>query len=415
MTNANGSNGLKDLFAVASNRAFGQIILFLSTLYCTTFFDPAAFGALGLFMSVVALLVQFTSGRADAVALASKQPNTARRYIGISYRLNGLFFLLIATVCVFAILGGANPIWGLLPISILITSLVQYVLPAQITLLGHARKAARPVGIASCITGFVQVLTAFLWPTTTALILSRVTGNVVGATAVFRSLREGMGFARTHKLTRRNLRPVKREFMLGAPSATLTILGFQIPVYLLSFWGQPELVGYYWFGFNLLLTPYLVIAASFRPLFARQVIGKIKQGAASQFMLKSTGIAIVLGVVFSAGMTFLALSIIALFLPSTWAPAVLFTQAIALMLVGLIATTPLNAAATALRIQQQALWFNFAQLCLRTVALILTYWLTNDAILAVFVFAAVSLTLSLGYCALIMRSSLASQTRVVMP
>ncbi|WP_208347306.1 lipopolysaccharide biosynthesis protein [Pseudaestuariivita rosea] len=388
-----------DLAIVITGRAFGQGILFLSTLYCAAFFDPSAFGLLGLFTAIVAILAQLSAGRCDVIALACKTKHGTKRFIGLSYKLNLIVFSLLIVFSGLAVAMGAALIWLALPFAVIANSVIQYILPAQMTSIGQRQHASRPIGLSAASTALFQVLAAWVSPTANALILTRMAGPTIGGVSAWQECLQGFRYAMKTKLTARIVKPVWRELTLGGPSAIMTILGFQVPVYFLTALDEMDQVGYYWLGFNLLLTPYLVVAASFRPIFARLVVEKIKLDGADDFLRWATVWAVLVGFASAFGLALGAHYIIEIALGSAWAASQPFVTSVAIMMVGLIATTPLNAAATALRQRRAALIINAAQLVMRAIAIAAAYALTQDTVIAIQAFAITSLTLSFLYCA----------------
>jgi hypothetical protein len=392
-----------DLLVVMSNRAVGQLLLLASTLYCARYFAPSDFGLVGLFSAGVAVLGQLTSGRAEAVALAVRRTRAARHFIMLAYLGNVIFFVITGLLAAIVILSGhAGSQWYLitaLPFAVVLMSLNQYVLPAQVTLLGSKRAAGRQIGVASATTAALQIVSAWLWPTAAALVLARTAGPASGMASVARYVGQGLSDAWHHgrRISRRQLRPVWREFIYSAPASMLTVVGFQLPVFYLSWIGATEQVAFYWLGFNLLLVPYLVFSSSFRPLFLRLLVTRLNTAGLARFMARASLIAFVGGCILSILLAAAAWELVLRFLPTEWAEARYYTFALALMLIGLITTMPMNTAVSALRIQRGNLSFNVVQTIARAVTLMTGDLLGLNTTEVVLAFAAVSCATSFAY------------------
>jgi O-antigen/teichoic acid export membrane protein len=364
-----------DLVLVMSNRALGQVLLLGSTLYCARYFAPADFGLAGLFSASIAVLSQLTSGRSEAVALAVRQGRAARHFIMLAYLANLSFFAAASLVAVAIILSGlAGQQWHLiaaLPLAVMFMSVNQYVLPAQMTLLNAKRAAGRQVGVASAMTALLQFAAAFFWPTSAALVLARTAGPAFGTASVAQFVRQGLADVWRHgpRVSRRYVRPVWREFCYSAPASILTVVGFQLPVFYLSWSGATEQVAFYWLGFNLLLVPYLVFSSSFRPLFLRLIVTRLNTPGLARFMARSSLIAFVGGCIISVLLAAVSWELVLRYLPPEWAEARFYTSALALMLIGQVTTMPINAAVSALRTQRANLVFNVVQTFARAIAL----------------------------------------------
>ncbi|MCG7575056.1 hypothetical protein MHM39_15915 [Phaeobacter sp. CNT1-3] len=384
-------------------RAAGQALLLLSTLYVTPFIGPREFGYVGLFTSTVAIASQLTSGRAEAVALASRSKHGKAHFIAIAYALNLMAFgvlVVIGLVAQFFVSEHLVSIALLLfPIAVLMQSLNQYVLPAQITMEGRKSRSGRQVGVAAAATSVFQVLAAHFAPTATALMTARSLGQTLGGVSAFGFVASGVGRARAvlSNWSWRRLQPIWREFLLSSPSAILTILAFQLPVYLFGFFGLVDEVGLFWLGFNLLFTPYLVISASIRPLFLDNV-SRVLSGHELKPMLRKFclygGIG---GGALSLGVSLMSWFVIARFLPEQWMDAREFVVALAIIVIGLSIALPFNAAVPALRSQRPNFAMNLIQLIARAVALFIPLSVGASPATALFAMAFTSLLVSLGY------------------
>jgi O-antigen/teichoic acid export membrane protein len=403
MSRSTAGSFANDLFVVMSNRAVGQVLLLVSTLYCARYFAPADFGLVGLFSASIAVLSQLTSGRAEAVALAVRRPAAARHFIMLAYLANLTFLGVASSAAIMVILSGvAGPHWYLvaaLPLAVVLMSVNQYVLPAQMTLLNAKRTAGRQVGVASAMTAVLQLASALFWPTAAALVLARTAGPATGTASVGRFVHQGLSdvWFNGRRVSRRFLRPVWREFIYSAPASILTVVGFQLPVFYLSWLGATDQVAFYWLGFNLLLVPYLVFSSSFRPLFLRLVVTRLNTPGLPRFMARSSLIAFVGGCTISILLAAASWELVLRFLPTEWAEARYYTSALALMLIGLITTMPINAAVSALRIQRANLIFNVTQTIVRAVVLMAGNWIGLNLTEVVLAFSAVSAVTSFAY------------------
>lgn len=394
---------IKDVFAVMASRAAGQAVLLASTLYVTPFIGPREFGFVGLFTATASIVCQVTSGRAEAVGLAARSPRGGRFFIGLAYVFNFAAFVVLMALALGAQVFVATPELRfailLFPVAVLLQSLNQYVLPAQITHQGRNKLAGRQVGIAAAVTAAGQVLAAHILPTSGALIFARAGGQAVGSFSALQFLRTGVAQARAlvANWSWRRIRPVYRELFLSAPSAILTVLAFQVPVYFFAMFGLVEQIGLFWLGFNLLFTPYLVISASIRPIFLRNV-SRVVYGPE---LIPTLRRASILGAVLGGGLAFCVAAVAWVFigqlLPPEWLTAREFTVALAIMIVGLSAALPFNAAVPALRSQRPNFVMNLIQLGARAGVLFAALWAGWGPAHGLFAMAVVSLIISLGY------------------
>jgi O-antigen/teichoic acid export membrane protein len=395
--------GYKDIFAIVLSRAAGQALLLLSTLYVASFIGPRAFGYVGLFTSTVAIACQLTSGRAEAVALAARTSRGKKHFIAIAYALNlaafgGLVFA--AGISQFFVENNILSIAIMLfPVAVLMQSLNQYVLPAQITMDGRKSLAGRQVGIAAAMTSALQVVAAHFAPTAAALIGARTSGQCLGAASAAAFVTSGVSRAMT--ILRAGswwrARPIAREFLLSSPSAILTILAFQLPVYLFGFFGLVDEIGLFWLGFNLLFTPYLVISASVRPLFLHTISRVLYEAELKPLLRKSCLYGGMAGAALALAISLASWFLIARFLPPEWLGARSFVVALAIIVIGLAVALPFNAAVPALRSQRPNFVMNLIQFIARALALFVPLWLGAAPATALFAMAFTSLLVSLVY------------------
>lgn len=397
------TSAAKDLLAVVMSRAAGQALLLVSTLLVTPFFSPKEFGLVGVFTSTVAILCQLTSGRAEAVALAASSAKATQHFIGLAYLFNisavVILFVLAVPLAVFMGDIQMGIIILLFPIAVLMMSINQYVLPAQITVMGHNRLAGRQIGISAATTATLQLIAAYTAPVAVSLVGARVVGPVTGGLSAWRFVRMGLKDAgavyRNWSFYR--LRPVWREFLLSSPSAILTVLAFQIPVYVFGLFGRIDEIGLFWLGFNLLLTPYMVISASFRPMFLRKVTAELHSATLPKLMWKACCLCGLAGGGLALAVSAVAWVIISQFMPESWLLAREFTVSLAIMVIGLSLALPFNAAVPALRSQRPNFVMNVIQLLGRGVVFYTALRLGFAPSVALFAMAFTSLLISIAY------------------
>lgn len=392
-----------DVLVITIGRSTGHLFLFASTIYCARILAPESFGVAGIFASIVSMASQVTGLRGEAVALSSRGSRTSSAYIGIAYLFN-TYFLAAGMVVVFLYFalnqGNEYAVMTLfVPLAAFLSSINQFVLPAQLALSGKQRLYGRVAGITSVSTAIFQVVGAWFWPTASSLALARTAGPMGGLATIVPYLRVGFISAWNirRRLRRRILRPVLHELAYQAPAAMLSTLAFQIPTYIFGIMGQAEATGSYWLSFNLMFLPYLIVASSFRPIYVRLVVARLPGQAAADYVVRSTKYAALLGVVVAVLVAIGSSLAVTHLLGGQWGEASGFASVLSVMLAGLIVQTPITAAVSALKLQRLNLFYNMVHVVVRLVAFSVTYLLTESALLAVAAFAVSALVVCVGY------------------
>ncbi len=392
-----------DLLLITFGRSLGQLVLFASTVYCASFYGPEAFGVAGIFASLVSIASQVTGLRSETVALSSRGRRSSEVFISISYLSNIAFLaVLLPSSVAYAVANwDSDYAFTLLfaPLAAFFISINQFILPAQLAIAGRQRNYGRVAGLTSTATAILQTLGAWFWPIAPALIFARTFGPIGGTLTVPGELWTGLkgAWAIKARLQMRYLRPVLHEFLYQVPAAIISTLAFQIPVYFFGLLGLSSSTGAYWFSFNLIFLPYLIVASSFRPIYVRQVVAKIPQGDAVPFVLQTTLWAALVGVITALGVAVSSWFIVTRFLGEEWREAAEFSVVLSILLAGLVVQTPITACSSALKLQRANLIYNVVQVVVRMIALVLSYWITQSTLWSVAAFSISALAVCLLY------------------
>lgn len=397
------SRSFRDIGTVAVSRAAGQIVLFSSTIISAKFYGPEAFGVAGVFTAVALLFSQGTSLRSEAVALSSRGERTSSFYIQISYASNALCllvaypFLYIWRTYFHDIFW--SPILWLLPVLVVALSLSQFVLPAHLTLIHRQRLAGRLAACTAISTAAFQIIGGLAFPSGGTLVVARTLGAFTGLLSVvtpsiFRSLRTRLS---RNSFSRRLFRPVWRELIYSLPASLLSTVSFQLPIYALTILGDSAAAGAYWFAFNLIFAPYLVVAASFRPIFARMALENVRRGEMATYVRSVTVWALWLGLAAGVISAPLCLAVVGYLMPTAWAEAAGYAAWLCALLGGLIALTPFTAASSAMKLQKSNFIYNLVQVVGRSLALATAVYVGGSATDVIGAFSVVGSLICVGY------------------
>jgi len=386
---------------VAGGRAFGQAVIFLSTLFAARYFSPSDFGQVGLFTSIVALGAAASGLRLEIRAQVTHLPTTKATFFALAYLANGLFMVAAyAGLGVYAVASGkgVSPYAALVPLAIFATSLNLYILPAQNAHPPRPRTVGLMAQVNAWVIAITQVLAALFLPNPLLLAAARTAGPAFGSLVALRSIKEAVGSIR-HLSIKRALRLVRtsyKEMVLGLPANAISTVAFQIPVYVFSARGMSDETGIYWFAFNLLFSPYTVISSSLRPIYLAK-IRNTRRRERYHYLLKSTLMAYGLGVAFVLLAAVPSFIITRFFLDPEWLRSSTYVLLLCPMLACLVGTLPLSASVSITNQQSANLIYNIAQVGLRATAMISTLYVFHDGAWAITAFSLVSMVVSIVF------------------
>ncbi|WP_299173311.1 hypothetical protein [uncultured Brevundimonas sp.] len=410
---------LLPIVTVAGGRAFGQVVIFLSTLFAARYFSPSDFGQVGLFTSIVALGAAASGLRLEIRAQVTQLPVTKATFFALAYISNGLVMVVAyAGIGLYAVISGQgiSPYAALVPIAIFATSLNLYILPAQ-----HAHPPRpRTVGLMAQVNAWViattQILAALFLPNPLLLALARTLGPATGSLVALRTMTETVSFIPRIAVKRalRLIRTSYKEIILGMPANAISTIAFQIPVYVFSARGMSDETGIYWFAFNLLFSPYTVISSSLRPIYLAK-IRNTRRRERYDYLVKSTLIAYALGIGFVLLAAVPSFVVTRFFLGPEWIRSSNYIMLLCPMLACLIGTLPLGASISITNQQTTNLIHNIAQVVLRAAAMISTLYLFHDGGSAILAFSLVSMTLSIAFTVWSLAQIRTSSDRAIAP
>ncbi|WP_369348585.1 lipopolysaccharide biosynthesis protein [Stenotrophomonas sp. JAG2] len=379
------------------NRGLGQVAVLLSTFWVARLVTPDVYGELGLFTSFCALLSMASGARFEIRALVCKTEAARRNFVAMSYAVNMCLLLIALPLCVTAAVLGLAPSWvALVPIGVLLSSLVTYVLPTQNSSPGQLSRLGRMNLVVSFSTAVLQIVGAKIAPIGLSLIGARVVAWAAGALLLRSDVSAGVSAARSLRKTdaRRIYRSSKQEIFYGSSSALLSVVELQCAVYVLSMFSEKHAVGMYWMGFNLLFVPFFVVSGSLRPLFLRHLGTARKGGAMARRMFRYVAISFAAGLVTVVPLVMLAVLVTRTLLSDDWQDVQFFAALLGITLLALVARLPISFAASALRLQRLNLAFGVIQVLLRIFSLAIPLWMGYTVISAMAWFTVAA---SLGY------------------
>jgi len=294
-----GTPGFKAISSLTGGAAFAQLLGLAATPFLTRIYGPTAFGVAGLYLSTVALISSFASGRYDAAIILPEETHQGERdavgltilALCVSVATSSVCFLLI----VLSLALSATPSWladlgpwvAALPLSVLVVSISQilrmfatrhrrYAMTARVAPAQRILSLVLQLGIGIRVVGdFGLMLGTVIGPFAGLFVLTRffrahVKGRHAGP---LRAARIG-GLASKY-----------RDFpLLNAPFNLLNAISWSFQALVLaSFYSTAE-VGQYALASTVVGVPTTLLAAAVAQYYARELSAQ-RNAAVSGWLL----------------------------------------------------------------------------------------------------------------------------------
>lgn len=394
---------MRDLASIVGlilHRSSAQGVLFLSTIFAAKFATPETFGQVGLFSSICSFFSMVSSLRLEVRGLVCRREASRRKFFGLAYASNLLFFCVFALgISVFVALW-PSPIWfWLLPVGVLLSSLVLHVIPAQQSSLIQLRRLGWMNQLVAISTSLAQGAAAIFAPTAIALIASRLLGWLAGCVLMKGVVVEGVCAANTikRKDVLRLLRSSSHEIGYGVVASVVSVVTLQVPVYVFSLYERGAEAGIYWLSFNLLFVPYLIIYGSVRPVFLRRASSWRGSNVAYEKVRRLTLYSILAGGAMASALAAVCWLMADWLLPPQWNGVGDFVLALAPLLCALIAQTPISYSISVFGLQRFNLIGGIALFAGRSAAMIAALYFTDDPVAGLVAFSLVSALIYAAY------------------
>lgn len=284
--------GTRSVAHMMSGAALAQLVSLLITPIITRLYDPSAYGAMALFMSIVFVLLPVVNGRFDLAVLLPSECEKGER------EANALVdvAILLAAVCCTVLLGlialslwlGWSP-WQmelgpwllLIPATTFVSSLSMTLRSFAIRQRRYGRVAHIPV-LQRLGTGAIQLAAGALQWGKSGLILGAAVGPLIGLPSLFRIRRSAQPEQAItpawgeRRATMRALATEYRDFpKLNMPFSVLNALSLNLQNLLLSLFLPFAAVGQYAMAVTLLGLPSSLVAAQVGQVYAREAAAQI--------------------------------------------------------------------------------------------------------------------------------------------
>jgi O-antigen/teichoic acid export membrane protein len=392
------SKFIKNSLIVASGTAIAQLISVGISPILTRTYTPEAFGVMGVFMAVSAVIGVGSTGRYDMAIVLPKDEKDASNLLGLSALIASAigFVMLILLPVNQLIAKGLDahiiaPYLFLLPVSISVIGLasaMEYwsVRHKKFKLVANARIAG------SLSSSFWLVVVGCLWASPLVLILGMVSNNLFRLLffvnrswgQLFESLNKDVHIPGLRHVAYQN-----RSFpKFRATNDVINSLSQNAPALLLSVFFSTAQVGLFWLAFRVLSLPGALISNAIRKVFYQKAAETHNKG------LPVFGLALKM----TAGLSMVAagpLFIVVLFAPelfswvfgSGWAVAGEYARWLSIWVFFLFINVPSVVLGPILGFQGMMLVFEVVSIFLRVSSLVSVAIITNNDIYSVAAFS----------------------------
>lgn len=394
---------VKHIATLFTGTAIAQAIPYLFSPVLSRIFTPAEFGSFGLYVSITSVLSIIGTGDYEHAIMLPRRRQHGFLVLALSILLNLTFALLLAIALVFAhsavcqyFSDNQAYIYVIfIPLSVFILGLFR-----SLNFWNNRNKHYRNIAVAnvsraSSMTG-IQVGSGLLKMNTLGLIAGEIFGQIVRAVIlVQRSWTDFRQFFRS--ISPKRLLVTGRIYAnfpkFSMPSQLLNFFSTQIPVLLLPFFFTNAVVGMYFLPHKIMTIPLTMLGASISQVYFRNA-SRIKQRTES---LSNLTFQIFEKLFFIGIVPFTLVAIygnvlFAFVFGTEWYQAGIYAQLLSPWLFFVFIASPISIIFTVLDKLQLSLIFNLILVFLRLTALFIGGWMLNNALYAIFLYAAV------GFC-----------------
>lgn len=395
-----------DLLTMMTGTSFAQLLTVVLSPVMTRLYTPAAFGILGVYLSLAAILNSVSTLRYDQALMLPKENETAANLFWCA----ALSTAMISGLTLSAGLIFLKPILSalrehsvsrlvlLLPVSILFYGIYTALNSWSIRQKQFGRSSFSQVARSFSING-VQIAAGIMKTGASGLIAGVITGDFAGALVLTQRLGKKHLGQLKRALNWKGIRQAAfqyRDFPLFSSSQNLlNTVSQNIPLLLLAKYFGPAVTGLYVLGVRGLQIPMNFISSSLRPVFFQRASETTNQGGDTYLLFKKTTLHLLALVAIPAVMILLfGPDLFAFILGAKWRTAGVYARWLILWLMLMFANVPAVLFAQIYRKQKAVLIQDICLLACRILAMVIG-GLKNDPLLAIILYSLVGVCFNL--------------------
>lgn len=393
------STFIKNVIIVASGTAGAQVIGMAFSPFITRLYGPEAFGILGTFTAVLAVLTPIAALTYPIAIVLPKSDRHAKGLASLSMRLA----LMISLITFLVLLIGHD--WLIKTLGLEAIKVFVYLIPIALVLSAYQqvitqwliRKkqfkiTARIAVLQALIVNISKTGLGLINPTSMMLIAVTIIGLLVNGVLLklgIKEKKENLTLSNIDSGKMRVLANKHRDFpMYRAPQVLLNALSQSLPVLMLASFFGPASAGFYSIGRTVLGIPSTLIGKSVGDVFYPRITEAInKNENPSPLILKSTLLMSAVGILPFGLIIAIGPWLFSLVFGAEWVVAGEYARWLALWSYFGFLNRPSIAAIAALKLQKFFLFYEIFSVLLRAISLYTGFWLYKSDILAVALFS----------------------------
>lgn len=378
----------KNVLTLLTGTTFAQALPIIVSPILTRLYTPDEFGEFGLFIAVLGVLSVLACMRYDlAIALPLKS-QAAINLLALSIFIATIFslILLVITLLINAMvnLSGINfplttIIW-LLPFAVLLTGVFQALLNWNIRTKRFKVIAATQYFRSTTIVSG-QIGAGFVINNSLTLMISQLAGQAIAVIIMFKnSLVDIMKHKKyiNKKSMKEQLIKYKKFPIFYSLSALLNTASVQLPLFMLVFFFNPVVVGFYTLANRVLAAPISIIGTAIAQPYLQKATEEHRENRLDEFSLKIFKTLLSIGLVPIILVSIIAPELFEIIFGAEWGRAGLYVQLISVWLLFVFISSPLSHIFTILELQKESLYFNIALFLSRIIVLTIGGLTGND-------------------------------------
>jgi len=409
------SKSVRNITLVAAGTAGAQLINVAFAPVITRLYGPEAFGILGTFVAILAILTPLASLSYPIAIVLPRDHQAAAQLARASVWIAVLMTLLTALVFVFFKapivqlfdLQTVEPYLFLVPLSMFFSALVAI---ASNWILRYKlfKVSARVTVLQALFANIAKTGVGLIFPVAAALIV------VASAATLLHCFMLWFGIRRESTIKEPSAEAVTntKELLLRhkdfplyrTPQIVINSIGQSLPILMIASLFGPAAAGLYALPKTILGMPTILIGKSVSSVFYPQFVENVRDGKnGHRILLRATTSLLAVGGLVYAPVILLGPWLFALVFGDEWYAAGEYARWMSFWFIAILATRPVIAAIPVLNLQGVFLIFEIAALALRAFAIYAGYTITSSALGAVAAFSLSCVLLFLILTLLVLR------------
>ena len=392
------SSFTSDVIKLVGGTAFAQALAVLASPVLTRIYGPEAFGIAALFTAVTGIISVVACLRYEQAIMLPKREEEAANILGLS-------LLIAATIALFLVpvlwLGqepllrllnaqGLAPHRWLVPLAVFLSGVFMALNYWNSRTKRFGRLSVARVNASISTTGTQIGLGLAGYNAGGTLIMAGILGSIVSTLVLGgQILRDDGKIFRENihlELMKEELRRYRKFPIVDTWSELLNSISWQLPIFMLSAFFSPTVVGFYSIGTRVLQLPMSLVGGSISQVFFQRAAEANAEGTLSLLVENAFRVFATLGLFPLLMLTLIGKDLFVIFFGTSWAEAGVYAQILSIWTFFWFVSSPLSTVYYVLEKQEFALKLNLANFITRFLSIGIG-GLLGDPRISIFLFA----------------------------